>query len=162
QHEIGLVRGGAPPPSSLATAWRHPSAPQALVDPHDDWLHPHHGASARIAVDAAAPLPAVAGELGGPRAPPAPAGLQRAAQSARAAIDWTLDASPVPCDALVARDLAAALPDGSSLAVGSSLPVRALEWCMVPRAGLRLFANRGANGIDGFVSTVVGLAQANG
>jgi 2-succinyl-5-enolpyruvyl-6-hydroxy-3-cyclohexene-1-carboxylate synthase len=162
-HEPDLaLRVGAPLTSKLATAWLDPSVPQVLVDPHDDWLDPHHGASERIAVDADALLAAVADELDTPRASRWLDEWQRAEQSARAAIDRTLDASPVPCDALVARDLAAALPDGSSLAVGSSLPVRALEWCMAPRAGLRLFANRGANGIDGFVSTVVGVAQANG
>jgi 2-succinyl-5-enolpyruvyl-6-hydroxy-3-cyclohexene-1-carboxylate synthase len=99
--------------------------------------------------------------LGAPTASPWLDEWQRAEQAARAAMDAELDASPVPCDALAARDLAAALPDAAALVVASSLPVRALEWCMAPRSGLHVFANRGANGIDGFVSTVVGIAQAN-
>jgi len=155
------LRVGAAPTSKLATAWLDPSVPQVLADPNDDWLDPYHAAGERVAVDGEGLLAAVADELGAPTASPWLEGWRRAEQVARAAIDAELDASPVPCDGLVARDLAAALPDGASLAVASSLPVRALEWCMAPRTGLHVFANRGANGIDGFVSTVVGIAQAN-
>src|SRR5262249_54366247 len=49
--------------------------------------------------------------------------------------------------------------DGGALVVASSLPVRALEWSMIARDGVRVFSNRGANGIDGFVSTALGIAS---
>ncbi|MGO9876329.1 MAG: 2-succinyl-5-enolpyruvyl-6-hydroxy-3-cyclohexene-1-carboxylic-acid synthase [Acidimicrobiia bacterium] len=165
-----VVRVGAALTSKVATEWLDASIPQILIDPDGAWLDPTHAAHMRLAADADTLLDGVAEALRSPRHEMKPwlADWLDIERSARAAIDGVLDSRLANgdgdhylCEGQVARDVASALPEGATLVVASSLPVRALEWCMAPRDGLRVLANRGANGIDGFVSTVLGVAHSN-
>ncbi|GEL16366.1 2-succinyl-5-enolpyruvyl-6-hydroxy-3-cyclohexene-1-carboxylic-acid synthase [Pseudonocardia asaccharolytica] len=80
--------------------------------------------------------------------------------AAAAALDTALDGAAAPGGPRLARALLASLPGGSVLVLGSSNPIRDVALAAVPRAGVRLLSNRGVAGIDGVVSTAVGVALA--
>jgi 2-succinyl-5-enolpyruvyl-6-hydroxy-3-cyclohexene-1-carboxylate synthase len=156
-----VIRVGAPLTSKAATSWLGPAVEQVLVDPDGDWLDPRHAAGERIAADPDALLAAVAARLEADHHDPGGGWIGAwvsAESAARAAIDSLLDAWPEPFEGRIARDLVAALPDGATLLVASSMPVRDVESFAAGRDGVRITANRGVNGIDGFVSTVLGVA----
>jgi 2-succinyl-5-enolpyruvyl-6-hydroxy-3-cyclohexene-1-carboxylate synthase len=157
-----VVRVGAPATSKAVNRWLAPDLQEWLVDPDAAWLDPNRAAAFVLACDAE-PLLAAAADAVGP-ARPSTAWLdawQRAEARARTALDELLDDWEDPFEGRVARDLVAALPDGSTLVVASSMPVRDVESFTAPRGGVRFIANRGVNGIDGFVSTALGVAATS-
>jgi len=77
--------------------------------------------------------------------------------SARGLIDQLLDSHILPTEPRMARDAALATPSGGALVAGSSMPIRDLDWFMGPNEA-RIVSNRGASGIDGWVSVALGVA----
>lgn len=57
-----------------------------------------------------------------------------------------------------ARELSKNIPTGSSLFIASSRPIRDIEGFASPRDGINVYANRGLAGIDGNISTSLGIA----
>jgi 2-succinyl-5-enolpyruvyl-6-hydroxy-3-cyclohexene-1-carboxylate synthase len=157
------VRVGAPLTSKVAAQWIDAAVRQLVVDADGAWLDPGRGAAEMIGVDDELLFAAVADvlEAHAPRTDDWLRAWLDCEDRARNAIDELVDAWDEPFEGRVARDVASALPDGATLVVASSMPVRDLEWFARPRQGLRVLANRGVNGIDGFDSTVLGVAAAS-
>jgi 2-succinyl-5-enolpyruvyl-6-hydroxy-3-cyclohexene-1-carboxylate synthase len=154
-----VLRLGTPWASKVLNQWlAAQDVPQILVDPWGSWADPDR----RVELVLAAGPAAVAGALIAARGgrPPEPGwaaawgGAERAAQ---AAIDTALPGLGLS-EPGVARRVVGCLASGSTLFASSSMPVRDLEWWGAPRPGLQVQANRGANGIDGVISTAAGMA----
>jgi 2-succinyl-5-enolpyruvyl-6-hydroxy-3-cyclohexene-1-carboxylate synthase len=163
-----VVHAGAPPASRALSAWQAESARQGarhvFIDPGGRFADPARSPGTLLVADPSSLL------AGAARAAPAAGGgggylssWEAAEEAAQAAIDGVLAKERRANEPAVARDLAAALPDDSVLFVSSSMPIRDYDAFALPRAGApRVLANRGANGIDGVGSTVLGLAAAGG
>ncbi|MGH9124002.1 MAG: 2-succinyl-5-enolpyruvyl-6-hydroxy-3-cyclohexene-1-carboxylic-acid synthase [Acidimicrobiales bacterium] len=161
-----VLRTGRPWASRVLSTWLAglgSETEQILVDPYGRWADPERQSARTVACDVAGLAAAVEAAVGTP-APPAPSDWARrwvgAEAAAQAAIDEVLGAHPCLTEPAVARGLVAGLAPGSRLFVSSSMPVRDVEWFARPRDGLTVLANRGANGIDGIVSSALGIAAA--
>ncbi len=164
-----VLRLGAAPASKVLSQWLAASgADQVLIHPDGAWIDPEHTATMVIGGNPGAWCRALVehGQRDGPgrrlAEPGWPGSWASAEASAQRAIDAVLGRHPEATEPGVARTLAAALGPETTLVVSSSMPVRDLEWYARPRDGLTVLANRGANGIDGVVSTAVGVALATG
>jgi 2-succinyl-5-enolpyruvyl-6-hydroxy-3-cyclohexene-1-carboxylate synthase len=157
-----VVQLGEPPASKVQAQWlARAGAFTVLVDPDGTWADPDRTAALVVAGDPANWCRAVAARVRDTGASVDDAWLESWA-AADAAADTAVASTLARHDRLtepaVAREVVEAMPSGSCLVVSSSMPIRDVEWFAPARRGVRVISNRGANGIDGVVSTAVGVA----
>jgi 2-succinyl-5-enolpyruvyl-6-hydroxy-3-cyclohexene-1-carboxylate synthase len=159
-----VVRLGGPLASRVVGEWvAATGASEVVVAGPNTWIDPHGTASVVLAADADPLLAVWSDELAG--VVPVDGGAWRTAweqagATAQAAIESVLEQAVGATEPGTARALVDALPADATLVVSSSMPIRDLEWYAAPTRPLTVRANRGANGIDGVVSTAVGVAAA--
>jgi len=159
-----VLRLGALPASKVLGAWLDGlEAHQIGVHAHGQRIDPGGSLDELVAAEPGVLCDAVARTLlSGPQPPSRPPhwlatwrGLDDAVAHAYGDVLAGHDTLVEP---VVAQQVLAAAAPGSHVVVSSSMPVRDLEWYAAARDGVTVVSNRGANGIDGVVSTAVGVA----
>lgn len=163
--ELVLRLGGLLASRVVAEWLTDAGAPEIVVVGPDTWMDPYGTATVVLTTDASSQLAAWGDAL--PSVVPVDGGAwrqrwERAGAAARAAIDATQAAEVAPTEPGIAQALVGALPADGRLVASSSMPIRDLEWYVAPPRPVVVDANRGANGIDGVVSTAVGVALGSG
>jgi 2-succinyl-5-enolpyruvyl-6-hydroxy-3-cyclohexene-1-carboxylate synthase len=158
-----VVLAGAPPASKVLSEWVGEASAEGaevlVLGADGPARHPLRTAAGFLYGDPASLLRAMAEAW-----TPAPDGwLERWAAveaATQAALDEELSDGRLS-EPAVARFLTAQLADPVRLVSSSSMPIRDLEWFGAVRTDPALvLANRGANGIDGVLSTAMGVATA--
>jgi 2-succinyl-5-enolpyruvyl-6-hydroxy-3-cyclohexene-1-carboxylate synthase len=167
-----IVRVGDLPTSKPLRQWLAAieSLEQVVIDPVGEWREPTRRADTVVRADPAATARALTERLARLRpgasavagSPFATAWLD-ADRAVREAVDQRLEGLDELSEPGVWSALGRALRDGDSVLAASSMPVRDLEaFLRLGPEGVRFTSNRGANGIDGLVSTAAGLAKGSG
>jgi 2-succinyl-5-enolpyruvyl-6-hydroxy-3-cyclohexene-1-carboxylate synthase len=157
-----VVRVGDMVTSKAVRQWlaANRSCQQVVIDPDGAWNEPTWSADLIARADPEPLLGAFAEQLERRADRTWVDAWRTAAGVAEREIDAFLgDLGEEPFEPRVHRALGELLPSSATIYVGSSMPVRDLETFLpaVPRP-LRFLANRGANGIDGLVSSGLGAA----
>ena len=158
-----VVRLGGGLSSRRVSEWLDASGAEVvLVSEGPEPVDPQHRAALVLEGDAVAICEALTA-VTAPRRAAWADGFLRASTRAGTVLADALASERRLTEPGVARAVVAALPAGARLLVGSSMPIRDVDaFAPVPAEGVRVLSNRGLNGIDGNVSTALGVAAVSG
>ncbi len=162
-----VLRFGNTPVSKAFRLWLEAAPPEhlVLVDPAGAVFEPSHLASRLIAADPMVFCRRLLESLAGQSETAPVSDWLRDFMLAESAADRVLqervDAEDALYEPRATREVCRALDEGAILYVSNSMPIRDLDAFMPARTrALRVLCNRGANGIDGMVSSALGAAAA--
>ena len=161
-----VLRFGEMPTSKPLRAWIADSgADQIVIDPYGGWNEPTSRAAAILRADPTELASGWAARLEGleGRERPPPDRWLDAEKAAQVVLDQELTATGEITEPALHRALGAAHRDGDLVYTSSSMPIRDQE-TFVPTSSTNVafLSNRGANGIDGLISSGIGAAHAGG
>jgi len=161
-----ILRFGEMPTSKPLRAWVSESgADEIVIDPSGGWNEPTDRAAAILRADPTELASGWAARLEGleGRERPLPDRWLEAEGAAQNALDAALGDENAITEPALHRALGAAHRDGDLVYTSSSMPIRDQEAFLAPSNTDALFlSNRGANGIDGLISSGIGAAHASG
>jgi 2-succinyl-5-enolpyruvyl-6-hydroxy-3-cyclohexene-1-carboxylate synthase len=162
-----VIRFGEMPTSKSLRQWLADSEPEQIVIAPHGWYEPTHRADLIVRADPAAVARGLAKRLATERAASAAvhwtADWLRAGERAARAIEADLASESETTEPGLHSALGRLYRDGDVVYTASSMPIRDQEaFCAAGPAQVTFLANRGANGIDGLVSSGAGAAIASG
>jgi 2-succinyl-5-enolpyruvyl-6-hydroxy-3-cyclohexene-1-carboxylate synthase len=135
---------------------------QIVVDPHGAWHEPTRRAELVLHAAAAPTLDALASAVE-MRTAGREESWARSWREADAKVWAAVEQAPDDFEGRILAGIEPELPEEAVVWVSSSMPIRDVEAHFPPSPKrLRFLANRGANGIDGVVSSAMGAAIATG
>jgi 2-succinyl-5-enolpyruvyl-6-hydroxy-3-cyclohexene-1-carboxylate synthase len=158
-----VLRFGEMPTSKPLRAWLAASgASEIVIDPYGGWNEPSKRAAAILRADPTELASGWAARLEKePRA--APEDWLAAERTAQAVLETELDDGEPISEPALHRALGRAHRDGDLVYTASSMPIRDQEAFLgAADADVLFLSNRGANGIDGLLSSGIGAAHASG
>jgi 2-succinyl-5-enolpyruvyl-6-hydroxy-3-cyclohexene-1-carboxylate synthase len=160
-----VIRFGDMPTSKPLRQWIAglPECRQLVVDSGFGWNEPSNRAEIVVRAEPGPLATGIAERLSGEGSADWRQAWSEAERVAREAIAEQLGAISEPSEPGLQAALGAALRDGDLAYTASSMPIRDQETFMpAGEADVLFLCNRGANGIDGLVSSGIGAAHASG
>ena len=162
KHRPGLVLRVGDMPTSKPLRALVAASSQIVIDPHGAWHEPTRTAELVLQASAERTLVAL-GSAVEMRAGTLDEGWAQSWKDADARVWAAVEEGPEDFEGRILAALEPELPDDAVVWVSSSMPIRDVE-AYFPQSPkrLRFLSNRGANGIDGVVSSAMGAAIATG